>query len=311
MSSAIANMFPPKPEWGVDQIPDLSGKVMIVTGGNTGIGKETVKALLNHNAKVYIAGRNPQRVQEAIEDLRRETGKEALSLQLDLADLHSIKRAAEEFLSKEQRLDVLFNSAGLMYPPVEETTKDGYDLQFGTNVIGHFYLTKLLLPFLIASAKTSPDGKARVINTSSMGHSFVSGIDFDTLRDGPKRIKAGTLKLYSQSKFGNVVFSNELHRRYADQGIVSVSLHPGNLKTELQRYSSKIGVMLTRCLLYPAPMGALTQLYAGTTPEGAKLGGKYLIPWARVGRAKKETDDPELGRKLWEWLENEVKDVCQ
>ena len=114
-----------------------------------------------------------------------------------------------------------------MYPPVEQTTRDGYDLQFGTNVIGacfvrrrsffsilllhrslmpaistgHFYLTNLLLPLMIESAKTSADGKARVINTSSMGHTFVSGIDFDTIRDGPKRIKAGTMKLYSQSKF--------------------------------------------------------------------------------------------------------------
>ncbi|OSC98629.1 NAD-P-binding protein [Trametes coccinea BRFM310] len=309
MSSTCTNMFPPKPTWGVDQIPDLTGKVIIVTGGSTGIGKETVKALLNHNAKVYIAGRNPQRVQDAIEDLQRETGKMALFLQLDLADLQSVKYAASEFLSKENRLDVLFNSGGLMYPPVEQTTKDGYDLQFGTNVLGHFYLTQLLLPLLIESARSSPDGKARVINTSSMGHTFVSGIDFDTLRDGPKRVKAGTMKLYSQSKFANVVFSNELHRRYADQGIVSVSLHPGNLKTDLQRHASKVEMMIAKHLLYPAPMGALTQLYAGTTPEGAQLGGQYLIPWARVGRAKKETDDPEIGRKLWDWLEAAVKDV--
>ena len=134
---------------------------------------------------------------------------------------------SRHFSRLEQRLDVLFNSAGLMYPPVELVTQDGYDVQFGTNVIGawvvrclqpvfpsasesssafracagHFYLTKLLLPLLLASAKSSPDGTARVINTSSMGHSFVSGIDFDTIRDGPKRIKAGTMKLYSQSKF--------------------------------------------------------------------------------------------------------------
>ncbi|KAI0710962.1 NAD(P)-binding protein [Earliella scabrosa] len=309
MSSTCTNMFPPKPKWDVDQIPDLSGKVMIVTGGNAGIGKETVKALLNHNAKVYIAGRNPQKVQEAIEELQAETGKTALFLQIDLADLRSIKEGVSSFLSKEERLDVLFNSAGLMYPPVEQTTRDGYDLQFGTNVIGHFYLTNLLLPLMIESAKTSADGKARVINTSSMGHTFVSGIDFDTIHDGPKRIKAGTMKLYSQSKFANVVFSSELHRRYAEQGIVSVSLHPGNLKTDLQRHISKVESALTNIMLYPAPMGALTQLYAGTTVEGANLGGQYLIPWARVGKAKRETEDPEVGRRLWEWLEDVVKDV--
>ncbi|EIW52753.1 NAD-P-binding protein [Trametes versicolor FP-101664 SS1] len=309
MSSTLTNVFPPKPKWGVDDIPDLSGKVMLVTGGNTGIGKETVKALLNHNAKVYIGGRNPTRVAGAIEDLRKETGKEALFLQLDLADLQSIKRAAAEFVSKESRLDVLFNSGGVMIPPIEETTKDGFDLQFGTNVIGHFYLTQLLLPLLIASAKTSPDGKARVVNTSSMGHTLSSSLDFDTFRDGPKRLKLATMTLYSQSKFGNIVFSNELHRRYADQGIVSVSLHPGTLDTELARHGSKLTQCLFKPFLYPAPMGALTQLYAGTTPQGAQLGGQYLIPWARVGRAKKETDDPELGRKLWAWMEDAVKAV--
>ncbi|EJF62090.1 NAD(P)-binding protein [Dichomitus squalens LYAD-421 SS1] len=307
MSSTCTNMFPPKPEWSVDQIPDLSGKVIIVTGGNTGIGKETVKALLNHNAKVYIAGRNPQRVNEAIEDLKKETGKEALFLQVDLGDLTTIQPAVESFMSQEQRLDVLFNSAGVMYPPVEQVTKDGFDLQFGTNVIGHFLLTKLLLPRLIETAKSSPDGKARVINTSSMGHTFVSGIDFDAIRDGQKRFKAGTKKLYSLSKFGNVVFAHELHRRYADQGIVSVSLHPGNLQTDLQRHISKVEAILTKNLLYPAPMGALTQLYAGTTLEGANLGGKYLIPWARVGEARKETYNEETGRKLWEFLEDATR----
>ncbi|EIW52752.1 NAD-P-binding protein [Trametes versicolor FP-101664 SS1] len=309
MSSAWTNMFPPKPTWSVDEIPDLTGKVMLVTGGNAGIGKETVKALLNHNAKVWIAGRNPKRVAEAVEDLRKETGKVALVLHMDLADLQSIKRAVAEFLSKETRLDVLFNSGGVMTPPIEQTTKDGFDLQFGTNVIGHFYLTKLLLPLLIESAKTAPDGKVRVVNTSSGAHNMASGLDFDLYRDSPKRLKAGSMKLYAQSKFATVVFSNELHRRYGNQGIVSTSLNPGNLKTELQRNGSKITTLLSKPLLFPAPMGALTQLYAGTMPQAARLGGQYLIPWAREGLAKKETDNVELGRTLWIWLEDAVKDV--
>ncbi|CDO73874.1 hypothetical protein BN946_scf185016.g31 [Trametes cinnabarina] len=290
-------MFPPKPQWGVDQNPNLSGKVMIVTGGNAGIGKETVR--------VYMANRNAQRVQDAIEKPKGQTRKVAL-----LADLHTKFRLSSLLMDKEDRLDVLFNSGGLMYPPVEQTTKDVY----GTNVISHFYLTQQLLPLLIESAKTSSDEKARVINTSSMGHSFVSGIDFDTLRDGPKRIKAGTMKLYSQSKFANVVFSNELHRRYAGQGIVSVSLHPGTRRSRYKDLANYACSVIQKHLLYPAPMGALTQLYAGTTPEGANLGEltpvtNYLIPWARVGRAKKETGDVELARKLWDWLENAMRGV--
>ncbi|EJF57444.1 hypothetical protein DICSQDRAFT_69441, partial [Dichomitus squalens LYAD-421 SS1] len=185
---------------------------------------------------------------------------------------------------------VLFNSAGVMYPPVEQVKKDGFDLQFGTNVIGaHFLLTKFLLLRLIETAKSSTDGKARVMNTSSMGHTFVAGIDVDMIRDGPKRLNAGTTKeLDSLSKFGNVVFAHEFHRRYADQGIVSVSLHPGNLQTDLQRHIPKFEAILTKNLLYPALMGALTELHAGTTPEGTDLGGKHLIPWASVGEARKK-----------------------
>ncbi|OCH84893.1 NAD-P-binding protein [Obba rivulosa] len=309
MSGVCTNMFPPKATWGVDQIPDLNGKVMIVTGGNAGIGKETIKALLTHNAKVYLAARSPEKAQAAIAELKEATGKEAIFLKLDLADLKSVKAAAEEYTSKESQLHVLFNSGGVMFPSIEQTTADGYDLQFGTNVVGHFYFTQLLLPVLIATAEGSEEKKARVINTSSMGHTFVSGIDFDTLKDSPKRSKLGTQKLYFQSKFANVVYSNELHRRYGDRGIVSVSLHPGNLKTDLQRHGSAIGNILGAPLLYPAPMGALTQLWAGTTPEGAAVGGKYLIPWARVGAARKETDDPLTGQKLWTWLEEQVADL--
>ncbi|TBU31269.1 hypothetical protein BD311DRAFT_717067 [Dichomitus squalens] len=177
-----------------------------------------------------------------------------------------------------------------MYPPVEQVKKDGFDLQFGA----HFLLTKFLLLRLIETAKSSPDGKARVMNTSSMGHTFVAGIDLDMIRDGPKRLNAGTAKeLDSLSKFcaylqGNVVFAHEFHRRYADQGIVSVSLRPGNLQTDLQRHIPKFEAILTKNLLYPAPMGALTELYAGTTPEGTNLGGKHLIPWDSVGEARKK-----------------------
>ncbi|KAI0745540.1 NAD(P)-binding protein [Earliella scabrosa] len=297
---------PPKPRWGIADMPDLSGKVMIVTGGNAGIGKETVKALLSRGAKVYMASRNETKALAAIEELRTATGRLAIFLRLDLADLRSVKAAAAEFMSKESRLDVLFNSGGVMFPPVEQLTVDGYDLQFGTNVLGHFYLTQLLIPVLLSGA---PDQRARVINTSSMGHTSVSGIDFDTLKEHGKRKKLGTQKLYFQSKFATVVFANELHRRYGDQGIVSVSLHPGNLKTDLQRHVSSIEKVLSAPLLHPASMGALTQLWAGTSPEGIGLGGQYLVPWARLGTAKEETQDARLGKKLWAWMEAQVRDA--
>ncbi|KAJ3520229.1 hypothetical protein NM688_g9192 [Phlebia brevispora] len=274
MSSLWTSSFPPRPTFSVDQIPDLTGQVMIVTGGNAGIGKETVKALLEHNAKVYMAGRNMQRMEDAVSDIERDTGKRANILQVDLANLKSIKHAAEEFKTKETQLNVLFNNAGVMFPPIEGLTADGYDLQFGTNVLGHFYFTKLLLPLLLQTAKTTPSHQVRVVNTSSMGHMGVGGIDYDTLKDSPKRRSLRSYTLYFQSKFGNIVFSNELQKRYGDQGVISIALHPGNLNTDLQRHGSIIVRTLSAPFLYPAAMGALTQLYAGTMPEAAELGGK-------------------------------------
>ncbi|KAJ7352040.1 hypothetical protein DFH08DRAFT_693367, partial [Mycena albidolilacea] len=134
--SAIKQGFPPKSKFSVDDLPDLSGQVIIVTGANIGVGKETVKALLQHNAKVYLAARSPEKAKEAIDDLKSQTGKEAEFLQLDLADLHSVKRAVEKFTEKETRLDVLFNNGGVMGPPIEQLTAQGYDLTFGTNVLG-------------------------------------------------------------------------------------------------------------------------------------------------------------------------------
>ncbi|KAF8158889.1 hypothetical protein K438DRAFT_1731914 [Mycena galopus ATCC 62051] len=305
--SALSQSFPPKSKFSVNDIPDLTGQVIIVTGGNSGLGKETVKALLAHNAKVYIATRSEEKAKDAIKDLKSQTGKEAELLLVDLADLHSIKRAAEEFSKRESRLDVLFNNGGVMFPPISQLTTQEFDLQFGTNVLGHFYLTKLLLPILLATA--TPENPARVINTSSLASLPVNTVNFNTLKDSPARKKLGANKLYGQSKLGNVLFSNELSRRYADQNIVSVSLNPGNIKTELQRHVPGLVRSMMNIVLYPAPYGALTQLWAGTTDEGKTLGGKYLIPWARVGKANPAALDPETGKALWTWLEEQVADI--
>ncbi|KAK7061205.1 NAD P-binding protein [Favolaschia claudopus] len=305
--SAIGQSLPPKSKFSVADIPDLSGQVMIVTGGNSGVGKETVKALLQHNAKVYVAARSEEKAKAAITDLKSETGKEAQLLLVDLADLHSIKRAAAEFTQKESHLHVLFNNGGVMIPPHDQLTAQNIDLQFGTNVLGHFYLTKLLLPTLLATA--TPEKPARVVNTSSLASITVSTVNFNTLKDGPARKKHSVSTLYGQSKLGNVIFANEFARRYGDQNIVSMSCNPGNLKTELQRHISGLARRILDATLYPAPYGALTQLWAGTTEEGKTLGGKYLIPWARIGKANPAGLDPELGKALWAWLEEQVADI--
>ncbi|EGO20774.1 hypothetical protein SERLADRAFT_417889 [Serpula lacrymans var. lacrymans S7.9] len=281
--------------------------------------RKSMEVLLEHNAKTQS--------EDAIRELKEKTGNEAVFLKLDLANLKFVKAAAEEFLSKETQLHVLFNNAGLMGPPIDLVTEDGYDLQFGTNVVGHHYFTKLLLPVLISTAKTCQDGKVRVVTTSSSGHHF-GNLDFNTFKDGPARKKQSTSVMYSQSKYllvfhvsyltlrtlvargTNTVFALELARRYSNEGIVSISLNPGNIRSDLTRYIPRVGqIILNTTILYSVQHGALTQLYAGTTAEGAELNGQYLIPWARVGTPLAGTQDPELGRALWSWLEEQVQDV--
>ncbi|CAL1712018.1 unnamed protein product [Somion occarium] len=298
--------FPPKSQFSTDQIPDLTGRVVIVTGGNAGVGKETVKALLEHDAKVYMGCRSKSKAEVAMKELKEATGKDAIFLELDLSSLESVKCAAQEFLSKENELHILFLNAGVMFPPIEQLTQDGYDLQFGINVVGHHLLTKLLLPALWAGKESSPDGHARIMTTSSDGAYYFT-INWDSFKDGPVRKKLGTQKMYFQSKFANVVVARELARRYGPQGIISNACHPGHLKTDLQRHVPAWQTKIIKAMLYPASNGALTQLWGGTMPETLQYNGEFFIPWARVGRCRDEAYDSEIGERLWNYLEEETK----
>ncbi|KAJ2990506.1 hypothetical protein NUW54_g8450 [Trametes sanguinea] len=303
----MSQMVPPKSKFSVDQIPDLSGRIAIVTGGNVGIGYETIKALLQHNAKVYMASRSKEKAEAAIASLKEATGKEAIFLELDLSSLASVRRAAKEFLAKERELHILFNNAGVMWPPTDWLTKEGYDLQFGTNVLGHFYFTELLMPALLAGVESSPDHHTRVVTTSSSG-AYLETLHFDTFKDGPARRKKTKEALYYQSKFGNVVVAHQVAKRYAEKGIISISVNPGNIQTELQRYVPPLfRKIMNAVLLYPTPYGALTQLFAGTMPEALNYNGEFLIPWARLGRCREEAYDPKVGERLWNWLDEQVK----
>ncbi|KAI9449111.1 NAD-P-binding protein [Lactarius psammicola] len=311
----LSQFFPPKPTWTAADVPDQTGKTVIVTGGNSGIGMETARVLLSKGAKVYIATRSAEKSQKAIDELKKETGKDSIFfLKLDLSDLVSVKAAAQEYIGKESELHTLYNSGGV-YAVIDKTTAQGFDMQFGTNVLGHFYLTKSLLPVLTATAKKTPAGTVRVVNLSSITHHYgvPEGIRWATVGPGSDSLaagkKLGATKLYNQSKFGNILFSNELARRYGAEGIVSMSLHPGAINTDLSRNTGSLTQRLQRMMSYDVSFGAITSLFAGTAPAAGELNGKYLTAWARVAVPNKKALDLDLAKKLWEWCEEQVKDI--
>jgi len=243
-----------------------------------------------------------------------------------------------------------------MYSPIDKVTAQGYDMQFGTNVLGHFYLTKLLLPVLTDTAKKAPAKTVRIVNVSSIGHYLgaAEGIRWSTLVPGDgslkTRKKLGPVRLFGQSKLGNILFSNELARRYGGEGIVSISLNPGmNLSRHAGSFVHQIGQLVKYAFYYviscgdlsflseesrsmhhhtgdgPAlaeaeeaitsfvntssSNGAITSLYAGTTPQAGELNGKYLTAWARITLPSKKAINKELEKRLWDWCEEQVKDM--
>ncbi|KAJ7351283.1 NAD-P-binding protein [Mycena albidolilacea] len=315
MGAILARISPPKfrPE---RDVPDLSGKIIIVTGGNTGIGYETVKQLLLKNAKVYLAARSPEKAAAAIKRLEQETKKSAIFLQLDLADLPSVRKATETFLSQESRLDILFNNGGVMISPPDLLTAQNHDLQFGTNVIGHFFLTELLLPALTQSYQET-QVPARILHTSSAGHAFApgNGIDFVSLKGGPERDawvkKKGSITsrgmLYGESKLGNILISNYFAKTHSDV-LVSCSLHPGSINTELTRHAANWLQAIANPFFYPAPMGAYTQLWGATVATPAQITGQYLVPWGKVAKADKRASNTKLEEEVVAYIKDQIKD---
>ncbi|KAJ7701935.1 NAD-P-binding protein [Mycena rosella] len=302
-------------------IPDLSGKIALITGGNSGLGYETAKQLLLKGATVYIAARSPDKAVAAIDRLRRETGApedRVLFVKLDLADLKSVRAGAADFLAREQRLDILYNNGGVMTTPSDMLTAQNFDLQFGTNVLGHFFLTELLIPALRASHAAS-GVRARVVNLSSWGHGMAPqplGFAVDTFKQGKARdaqIKNWGLmadfRLYGQSKLGNILISNYFARQYSDI-LVSTAVHPGFISTDLGRNS--LAQRITFRMLYSASAGAQTQIWAGTTASAADINGQYLIPWARiappgVSLASTMSGSLEAEKTLVAWMQTELE----
>ncbi|MCJ1307887.1 hypothetical protein MMC25_001535 [Agyrium rufum] len=310
------SFFLPKPTLTEENLPDQTGKVFIVTGGYTGCGYELTRMLYEKNGTIYVAGRSPNKGASAIEQLKKTVpnSKGRIEfLKLDLADLSTIKASAEEFISKEERLDVLTNNAGVMVPPSNSFTPqvrhpklnimhgqparraDGvfqeYDLQLGTNCLGPFLFTQCLLPVLRKTAASAPAGSVRVTWAASgvVENAPSDGVVLDA--EGTPVFKQGMMARsdnYSMSKVGNVFYAEEFAKRYGKDGIVSLAWNPGNLETELQRHTPKLLAMFFNFwILFPAKFGAYTELWAGWSPEiTMKNNGKYVWPWGRIGTYK-------------------------
>lgn len=300
--------------WTVNDIGSLDGRIAVVTGANSGLGFETSLGLARSGAHVVLACRSAERAAAAVERLLREApDAEVEVLELDLSDLTSVRKFAAELLGRHDRLDLLVNNAGVMGIPRQQTA-DGFEMQFGTNHLGHFALTGLLLDLLVATPG------ARVVTVSSMG-ARIGRMHFDDLQ-GERRY--GKWSAYCQSKLANQLFALELDRRLAAAGsdVLSVAAHPGYAATNLvypQMKGSTLGEAAARLgnvvLAQSAAAGALPILYAATSP--AVRGGQFFGPDGPLGmRGSSPTRvafvrsayDSDAALKLWK-ISEELTDV--
>lgn len=282
-------------------VPDLSGKAMVVTGANTGVGFEAAKVFARNGARVLLGCRNVDKGNDAVAQIIAAHPEANVELvELDLADLTNVRRAAD-VIAQESRLDALVNNAGVMWNP-KTITVDGFESQFGVNHLGHFALTGLLLPLLEATPNS------RVVTTSSSGHKAAKTLFFDDINADESYHPR---KRYYASKLANLLFTYELDRRLRAKGssTIAVAVHPGGSNTDLVRHMSKPMMMIWRAmkpLVNSAEEGAWSAELAATA-AGVE-GGQYFGP-SRFGelsgpakqvKSSKASHDPEKAKRLWD-----------
>ncbi|UMY64347.1 MULTISPECIES: oxidoreductase [unclassified Flavobacterium] len=290
--------------WTADNMASQHGKTILITGANSGIGFEATKVLSKKGAHIIMTSRNLQKGNEALEAIKKGSPNAKLDLmQLDLADFHSIKKFSDEFHSKYSKLDVLVNNAGVMNPPKREVTKQNFEVQFGTNHLGHFLLTGLLLDTL----KNTPNSRISV--QSSIVHkteSMKPDIHFDDLNFEKSYNRD---QAYAQSKLANLLFAYELDRRLKTHNIkmIVTAAHPGYTKTNLQANSGfMIAVVLNNILAQNVKIGALPILRAAT--EENLKGGEYFGPtktmemrgFPELVKSSDKSYDKDLAKRLWD-----------
>jgi NAD(P)-dependent dehydrogenase (short-subunit alcohol dehydrogenase family) len=290
-------------KWTAGDVPDQTGRVAIITGANTGLGYETAAVLADRGAHVVLAVRNLDKGKDAVARIKAETPTADVTLQaLDLTSLDDIRKASDELRSAYPRIDLLVNNAGVMYTD-KGNTKDGFELQFGTNHLGHYALTGRLLDHLL------PVDGSRVVTVSSVGHRILADIHFDDLQwdRSYNRVRA-----YGQAKLANLMFTYELARRLKAKGgpTIALAAHPGGSNTELTRYIPRVVrppiELVWGLTAQSADMGALPALRAATDP--AATGGQYYGPGGpgefrgnpKVVDSSKKSKDQAIQGRLWE-----------
>jgi NAD(P)-dependent dehydrogenase (short-subunit alcohol dehydrogenase family) len=281
-------------------VPDQTGRVAIVTGANSGLGLDTATVLADKGAHVVLAVRNLDKGNQAADRIRAKNANAVVSLQeLDLTSLDSVRKAADQLRADYPRIDLLINNAGVMYVPTRETTKDGFEMQFGTNHLGHFALTGQLLDNLL------PVEGSRVVTVSSVGHRILARIHFDDLQ---LERRYNRVESYGQSKLANLLFTYELQRRLAAKGTptIAAAAHPGVADTELMRHlPAAIPDFLWRPFSQPAARGALPILRAATDPKVE--GGQYYGPdgigeiqgHPKLVKSSAQSHNEDIQRRLW------------
>jgi len=288
------------PNWTTANIPDQTGRTAVITGANTGLGYETAAALAAKGAHVVLAVRNVDKGNAAADLIARRTPAASVAVQeLDLSSLESVRAGADEIRSAHDTIDLLINNAGVMMTP-KSTTKDGFELQFGTNHLGHFAVTGLLLDRVLAAPGS------RVVTVSSVGHRFARrGIRFDDLQWQREYSRVGA---YGQAKLANLMFTYELQRRLQGTNTIAAAAHPGGSRTELARNLPTL-VRVVEGVLSPlfqgADMGALPTLRAAT--DRGVIGGQYFGPdgfgeqrgYPKVVASSRVSHDIDAQRRLW------------
>lgn len=292
--------------WSLRDMPDLSGRVAIVTGANAGVGYETALALAAAGAEVIVAARNAERGQAAVHRIQAKHPRACVTFEpLDLASLTSVADFAGRMAERHPCVDLLINNAGLASPPKRLTTRDGFELQFGTNFLGHFVLDAHLLPLLRQAAAP------RVVTVSSLMHKCGT-IDFSDLQS---EHRYSPVRSYSQSKLANLIFARELQRRSdaSGWGLLSAAVHPGVARTELTQSRpgqpvlrmNALGDLIAPLFAGTALSGALPTLYTATASTIAPSGYYGPTGWGEIkgppgpARSTPASQNPEIAARLW------------